>query len=291
MPLDFATLDALLSHHPAWRLLRSDHAPLVASFLHRVFVTPNVRGMPAADLAEALEDELYALRLTRGEDTFPKAAIDYLDDWAAADKAWLRKYYKPGTDEAQFDLTPATEKALAWLAQLSERQFVGTESRLLTLFALLKQMGEGSETDPARRIAELQRKRDEIDAEMARVLAGDIPLLAAHFLHQAAQRYHLDAPTLGQAQLDQWLAHDWPGNVRDLRNAVDRFCLGVATGPASVPASSLNERVAQFERGLIEAALRESQGRISVAADKLQIARKTLHDRIARLGIDPERLR
>src|SRR5690606_1008420 len=177
MPLDFATLDALRSHHPAWRLLRSDHAALVASFLHRVFVTPNVRGMPAADLAEALEDELYALRLTCGEDAFPKAAIDYLDDWAAADKAWLRKYYKPGTDEAQFDLTPATEKALAWLAQLSERQFVGTESRLLTLFALLKQMGEGSETDPARRIAELQRKRDEIDAEMARVLAGDIPLL------------------------------------------------------------------------------------------------------------------
>ena len=68
MPLDFATLDALRSHHPAWRLLRSDHAALVASFLHRVFVTPNVRGMPAADLAEALEDELYALRLTRGED-------------------------------------------------------------------------------------------------------------------------------------------------------------------------------------------------------------------------------
>ena len=83
MPLDFATLDALRSHHPAWRLLRSDHAALVASFLHRVFVTPNVRGMPAADLAEALEDELYALRLTCGEDAFPKAAIDYLDDWAA----------------------------------------------------------------------------------------------------------------------------------------------------------------------------------------------------------------
>ena len=120
---------------------------------------------------------------------------------------------------------------------------------------------------------------------------GDIPVLAAHFLHQAAQRYHLEAPALGQSQLDHWLAHDWPGNVRELRNAVDRFCLGVATGPASAPASSLNERVAQFERGLIEAALRESQGRISVAADRLQIARKTLHDRIARLGIDPERLR
>ena len=55
MPLDYATLDALRSHHPAWRLLRSDHAPLVASFLHRVFVVPNVRVMAAADLAEALD--------------------------------------------------------------------------------------------------------------------------------------------------------------------------------------------------------------------------------------------
>jgi hypothetical protein len=45
MSLDFATLDALRIHHPAWRLLRSDHAPLVAGFLHRVFVVPNLRIM------------------------------------------------------------------------------------------------------------------------------------------------------------------------------------------------------------------------------------------------------
>ena len=175
--MDFSTLDTLRTHNPAWRLLRSDHAPLVASFLHRIFVAPNVRVMAAADLAEVLEDELYALRLQLGETAFPKPALDYLNDWAAPDKGWLRKFYKPDTDEAQFDLTPATEKAIAWLVQLSERQFVGTESRLLTLFDLLKQMSEGSEADPAKRIAELHRKRDDIDAEIARVLSGDVPLL------------------------------------------------------------------------------------------------------------------
>jgi hypothetical protein len=42
MSLDYATLDALRLHHPAWRLLRSDHAALMVSFLHRVFVLPNV---------------------------------------------------------------------------------------------------------------------------------------------------------------------------------------------------------------------------------------------------------
>ena len=189
MTLDFASLDTLRTHHPAWRLLRSDHAPLVASFLHRVFVAPNVRVMAAADLAEALEDELYALRLHLGDTAFPKPALDYLNDWAAPDKGWLRKFYRAGTDEAQFDLTPATEKAIAWLAQLSERQFIGTESRLLTLFDLLKQMSDGSEADPAKRIAELHRKRDEIDAEIVRVLAGDVPLLDDTALKDRFQQF------------------------------------------------------------------------------------------------------
>jgi flagellar motility protein MotE (MotC chaperone) len=175
--LDYATLDALRIHHPAWRLLRSDHAALIACFLHRVFVLPNVRIMAAADLAEALEDELYTLRQLLGDHAFPKSAHEYLNDWASADKGWLRKFYRQGTDEAQFDLTPATEKAIVWLTQLSERSFVGTESRLLTLFELLRQMSEGTETDPQKRLAELQRRRDEIDAEIRRVEDGDVPLL------------------------------------------------------------------------------------------------------------------
>ena len=184
MTLDYPTLEALRTHHPAWRLLRSDHAPLVASFLHRVFIEPNVRVMPAADLAEALEDELYALRQQLGEESFPKSALAYLDDWAAPDKGWLRKFYRPGTDEPQFDLTPATEKAIAWLGQLAERSFVGTESRLLTLVTLLKQMSEGSDADPARRIDELQKRRSEIDAEISRVQSGDVPLLDATALKE-----------------------------------------------------------------------------------------------------------
>ena len=108
MSLDYSTLDALRLHHPAWRLLRSDHAALVASFLHRAFVAPNVRVMAAADLAEMLEDELYALRQQLGDSVFPKAASDYLNDWAGPDRGWLRKFYRHGSDEAQFDITPAT---------------------------------------------------------------------------------------------------------------------------------------------------------------------------------------
>lgn len=189
MSLDYATLDLLRQSHPAWRLLRSDHAPLVASFLHRVFIVPNVRVLAQADLAEALEDELFGLRQQLGADAFPKPALDYLNDWAANDKGWLRKFYRAGSDEPQFDLTPATEKAIAWLGTLAERAFVGTESRLLTLFELLKQMSSGSQADPQARVAELQKRRAELDAEIARVLGGDIPLLDDTALKDRFQQF------------------------------------------------------------------------------------------------------
>ena len=177
MVLDIDTLEALRRQHPAWRLLQADSAALVASFLHRVFVLPNRRMIREADLAEMLEDTLYAVRQQRGGNAYPKSALEYLSDWAANERAWLRKFYPPGTDEPHFDLTPATERALAWLVSLSERSFVGTESRLLTLFELLRQMNEGSETDVDLRVQELLRRRDVIDAEIERARAGDLALL------------------------------------------------------------------------------------------------------------------
>lgn len=189
MALDYNTLELLRQNHPAWRLLCAKHAPLVAGFLHRVFIEPNVRNLSQADLVEALEDELFALREQLGAETFPGSAQGYLNDWAENDKGWLRKFYPAGTDEPHFDLTPSTEKALAWLEGLTERTFVGTESRLLTLFALLRQMSEGSQTDPQLRIAELEKRRSDIDAEIERIQAGDIPLLDETALKDRFQQF------------------------------------------------------------------------------------------------------
>ena len=113
MNLDYTTLELLRQNHPAWRLLRSDHASLIVSFLQRVFIVPNVRVMAQSVLIEALNDELFGLREQLGHTAFPKSSLEYLNDWAANDKGWLRKFYRDGSDEPHFDLTPATEKAIA----------------------------------------------------------------------------------------------------------------------------------------------------------------------------------
>src|SRR3984957_2982319 len=166
----------LRANSPAWRLLRAENAPLVLSFLQQVFVSDNVRSIPAAELASRLDDELFALN-ERTPGSFPKQARAYLDDWASPQSGWLRKYYPEGTDEPHFDATPAVEKALAWVRALGEREFVGTESRLNTIFELLRQIVFGTEPDPQARIEELSRRRQQLDDAIGRVLAGEISLL------------------------------------------------------------------------------------------------------------------
>jgi len=145
--------------------------------LYRVFVVPNIRGVAQAELTAKLEDELFQLRESRGEDVFPRSASKYLEEWAQDGRGWLRKYYPPSSDEAHFDLTPATEKALTWLESLTQRAFVGTESRLLTVFELLRQIVTGSQTNPHLRIEDLQQRKKEIDVEIKRIQDGEAPLL------------------------------------------------------------------------------------------------------------------
>ncbi len=177
MDFDYSALKALRKTHPAWKLLVADHSPLIAAFIHKVFIVPNQRRMSRSDLASALEDYLFALRETEGEAAFPRQAESYLDDWAGEDKGWLRKFYPQGSDEVHYDLMPSVEKALSWLENLVRRPFIGTESRLMTIFELLRQMVEGTEADAEVRIQELEKRKTDIEKELARVREGRMDVL------------------------------------------------------------------------------------------------------------------
>lgn len=175
--MDYQQLLIQRRTHPAWRLLAADNAPMIASFLHAAFIVPNVRAIGRAQLASQLDDHLYHLHEIAGEILFPKSAVAYLDDWASDERGWLRKYYPAGQDEAHYDLASSTEQAIDWLRTLNQRAFIGTESRLMTVFDLLHQIVDGSELDPRARIAELKRKKAEIDVEIAQIGAGRIDLM------------------------------------------------------------------------------------------------------------------
>lgn len=175
-PLDHTTLRKLREHHPAWRLLAATNAPFVISFLHEAFVSTNERVASQQSLAARLDDHLRSANTSSGAD-LPRSAEAYLDEWASDSNGWLRRFYVTGSDELQFDLTPAAERAITWVSRLLDRNFIGTQSRLLTVFQLLTEIIEGSDANPDTRILELQRRRDLLDDEIARLRDGKLEVM------------------------------------------------------------------------------------------------------------------
>lgn len=184
--MDHDSLERLKQTHPAWRLLLADNAPLILGFLHLVFSRSDRRAVAAPELTGHLEAYLDQLREGHRLNRYPRGAQEYLDDWASVDRSWLRKYYPRTGEDAEFDLTPAAEKALEWVQSLAPRQFVGTESRLLTLFHLLRDLAIGSQEDPAARIEELELRKQALEREIERVRGGRVPPLDAT---QVKERY------------------------------------------------------------------------------------------------------
>lgn len=195
--MDHADLERLRERHPAWRLLRATNAALVLSFLGRYFVDENNGAVAASVLADALDDDLYALNAADpAAPRYPKSPIEYLDAWAQTDAGWLRRFYPVGFDEVHYDATPAFEKAYAWVTGLGARPFVGTESRLHTVVELLRQIVHGAETDPQVRLTELRRRRDAIETEIAAAEAGIVDVLDATALRDRYQQFAATARDL-----------------------------------------------------------------------------------------------
>lgn len=163
-----------LRRHPAWSLLRASNGALVLGFLTETYIDHNAGSIPGTQLVARLDDHLFALNQRLGEQRYPRPAQEYLDSWSDPEHGWLRRFYASGSDEPRYDLTPAVEKAAAWVEGLEERSFIGTESRLTMLIELLRRLVVESDDDPAARLADLRRRREAIDAEIGRIEAGHV---------------------------------------------------------------------------------------------------------------------
>ncbi|SFJ97328.1 sigma-54-dependent transcriptional regulator [Celeribacter neptunius] len=129
----------------------------------------------------------------------------------------------------------------------------------------------------------------------------DILLLFTHFCGEFARIYELEVPEPSAEDLAALMSHGWPGNVRELRNVAERFVLRMRRGQASVAAAlradhlddvpdTLREAVAVFEREVIGRALRAHEGRMDAVAEALGIGRRTLNEKIVKLGLNKDAL-
>ncbi|WP_205965475.1 sigma-54-dependent transcriptional regulator [Pseudorhodobacter turbinis] len=117
----------------------------------------------------------------------------------------------------------------------------------------------------------------------------DIPLLFLRLLTEAAARHRVEPPTVPPAFISALASRAWPGNVRELRNLADRFALGLGFDHGDTQARSaekLSDKVADFERREIEAALTAHHGHLRPVYETLGLSRKTLWEKMQKYGID-----
>ena len=142
----------------------------------------------------------------------------------------------------------------------------------------------------------------------------DIPLLAEYFIDRYARKIGIKIRSIERKTLELLQAYDWPGNVREFQNVIERaivLCDGetFSVDPSwlkresprpvtpAVPLGTISEHEREFaqnEREMIEAALAATHGRISGpsgAAAALGISRQTLEYRIKNLGINKHRFK
>ncbi len=169
--LDYRDIRYRLEQHGTFRLFRKERAAMMLAFFVEAFKKGHRSDIPRSALMSELSAFCEYLSLTVGEEAETKSPAALLDEWA--DDGFLRKYYRSNAAEPSYDLTPESEKAIEWLRELSERRFVGAESRLLKVFDLMKDIAYGAAFDADERIAELEKRKAEIEAEIARVRSGE----------------------------------------------------------------------------------------------------------------------
>jgi transcriptional regulator with GAF, ATPase, and Fis domain len=133
----------------------------------------------------------------------------------------------------------------------------------------------------------------------------DIPALAAHFLKRYADEYRVEAPGFSQDALDALASYNWPGNIRELENEIQRLVIQAESGhwieitdlsprlrkiegtitKIAPQKGTLREMMDQVERWLLTEALRDHGGNKTKTAVTLGITREGLHKKLAKFGV------
>ena len=135
-----------------------------------------------------------------------------------------------------------------------------------------------------------------IEVPSLRQLREDIPLLANHFLQRFAERNRKAVKGFTPQAMDLLIHYDWPGNIRELENTVERAVvlltgeyiserelpLAIASTPIPLGQSQDIQPLVEVEKEVILAALEKTGGNKTEAARQLGITRKTLLAKLSR---------
>jgi formate hydrogenlyase transcriptional activator len=209
------------------------------------------------------------------------------------------------------ELPPETQVALLRVLQEREFERVGGNQTISidvrVLAATNRDLGAAVADGTFRRDLFYRLNVFPIQLPVLRDRMDDIPLLVEYLVDRYAKKAGKRIRSISKDTLSLFRSYDWPGNIRELQNVIERavilcdgetFCVDPSWLTPAVPrpatsAVPLVEDLAEREKVMIENALRKSGGLISGptgAAAKLRLPRQTLESKIRKLGIDRHRL-
>lgn len=168
--MDYKNLKANFEK-PSLKILKKEDPSFIISFLYKEF---KVQGRNIVS-ENNLEENLKFFRLGLAEHGFEQNDFDaskILNDWA--NQGFLRKMAPLGKSEIEFELTVEIEKVFQFLEDLNKKEFIGTESRLLKIFEILKEISFQSSSNPEQRIFELEKRKSEIESEISELKSGKL---------------------------------------------------------------------------------------------------------------------
>ena len=211
------------------------------------------------------------------------------------------------------ELPPETQVALLRVLQEHEFERVGanrsTKTNVRVIVATNRDLPDAIAAGTFREDLFYRLNVFPIEIPPLRKRKEDIPLLVQYFIDRYAREAGKNIRKISKETLDLFQSYPWPGNIRELRNVIERSVIvcesesfsvderWVSRQPQQARRTSqleLPQRVAAEEKQAIEAALAESRGRVfgpSGAAARLGIARSTLESKIKTLKIDKNRFR
>jgi formate hydrogenlyase transcriptional activator len=210
------------------------------------------------------------------------------------------------------DLPPETQVALLRVLQEREFERVGGSQTVSVDVRVIA----ATNRDLTSAVAEGTFRQDlfyrlnvfPIQLPALRERISDISLLVEYLIDRYAQKAGKKIRNIDKKTMELFHAYDWPGNIRELQNVVERaviLCEGetffvdeawlTRVAPESAITSvPLVANLAEHEREMLEAALRQSEGVVggpTGAAVKLGIPRQTLESKIRKLGINRYRFK
>jgi formate hydrogenlyase transcriptional activator len=210
------------------------------------------------------------------------------------------------------DLPAETQVALLRILQEHEFERVGGTQRVKVdvrvLSATNRDLKAAVESGTFRRDLYYRLNVFPIEVPPLRDRAEDLPVLVEYFIQRYASKEGKRIRNIDKKTLTMFQQYEWPGNIRELQNVVERaviLCeddtfrvedtwLSTESLPASADFVALPLAIDGHEREMIEEALKAARGRIAGpagAAARLGIPRSTLESKIRTLGIDKHRFR